>query len=571
MPAMIGVVMLMGLVTKNAILLVDYTNQMRREGLSVKDALLKAGPVRLRPIIMTTIAMILGMMPSAFGNGDGSEFRAPISIATIGGLLTSTLLTLVVVPVAYLLLDRGLARIRAWREAPMPAWAQTAARVTGVLVVIALIGAFLSVARAFAQQPLAPSGVEGLTIGRAVELATTRNESLKVSEERLHESQARVSEAKAAFLPSLNLNFLYTPSQASPLLKIPAGVFGPNEQTFRANLTRENVMRFDLSQPLYTGGRLAHAYAAQAAGEEASRLDVDRARQALTLQVYEAFYAALMNDQGIRVSGEGVTIAQKHLELAKARFEAGSAARLDVLRAEVELSNAKAKLIRARSAADVSYQTVRTVLSLPQGAPLRLAGSLDDIPGLPPAAALEQALTARADIRSLGQQREAAQRLVSLASAELKPMVALNGNFQYQEDGLSRLLQGTNRSYQFGVNFTVPLFNAPSVAARRGAATARVKQTEHAVNAALDNARLEIASASRELDAAREIVATEQKAVELAREGLSIAEVSYENGVITSTELNDARLSLLETEWELMQAKYGQIVAAARTRFAAGV
>ena len=93
---------------------------------------------------------------------------------------------------------------------------------------------------------------------------------------------------------------------------------------------------------------------------------------------------------------------------------------------------------------------------------------------------------------------------------------------------------------------------------------ARVRQAEHSANAALDGARLELASASTELDAAREIVSTQQKAVELAREGLSIAEVSYENGVITATELNDARLSLLETEWELMQAKYAQIVAAAR-------
>jgi outer membrane protein TolC len=78
-------------------------------------------------------------------------------------------------------------------------------------------------------------------------------------------------------------------------------------------------------------------------------------------------------------------------------------------------------------------------------------------------------------------------------------------------------------------------------------------------------------STATELDAARKIVSTQQKAVELAREGLSIAEVSYENGVITATELNDARLSLLETESELMQAKYGQIVAAARTRYAAGL
>ena len=583
MPAMIGVVMLMGLVTKNAILLVDYTNQLRREGLPVKDALLKAGPVRLRPIIMTTIAMILGMMPSAFGNGDGSEFRAPISIATIGGLLTSTLLTLVVVPVSYLLLERGLARVRAFREAPAPAWAKAAARVTGILVVLGLIGAFLSVARVFAgppsasapqaQTPAAASTTQArtLTIDRAVQLAIDRNESLKVNEERLRESQAHVSEAKAAFLPSLNLNFLYTPTQASPLLKIPAGVFGPNEQTFRANLTRENVMRFDISQPLYTGGRLSNAYAAQAAGEEASRLDVERSRQGLILQVYESFYAALMNEQGVRVNEEGVTIAQKHLELAKARFDAGSAARLDVLRAEVELSNAKAKLIRARSETDVAYQRLRTVLSLPQGEPLQLAGSLDEIPHVPSAAVIETALGSRADIRSLGQQREAAQRLVSLANAQMKPIVAFSGNYQYQEDGLSSLLQGSNRSYQFGLNFTVPLFNAPTVAAKRGAATAQVRQAEHAMNAALDNARLDVASASRELDASREIVATEQKAVEMAREGLTIAEVSYENGVITATELNDARLSLLETEWQLMQAKYGQIVAAARTRFAAGV
>ena len=110
MPAMIGIVMLMGLVTKNAILLVDYTNQLHREeGLPVRDALLKAGPVRLRPIVMTTLAMILGMLPSAMGRGEGGEFRAPISVATIGGLITSTLLTLVVVPVSYLLLARFLA------------------------------------------------------------------------------------------------------------------------------------------------------------------------------------------------------------------------------------------------------------------------------------------------------------------------------------------------------------------------------------------------------------------------------------------------------------------------------
>ena len=570
MPAMIGVVMLMGLVTKNAILLVDYTNHLRRdEGLSVKEALLKAGPVRLRPIVMTTVAMVLGMTPSAFGGGDGSEFRAPISIATIGGLITSTLLTLVVVPVAYMLLERAIERVRAFRRAPLSPSLRLAARVTTVLVVLALIGAFASVAKAFGQTPAPAAGP--ITIDRALELAMTRNESLKVTQEQFRQSQAAVAEAKAAFLPQVNLNFLYTPAQASPILRIPAGVFGPTEQTFRANFTRENTVRVDVAQPLYTGGRLENAYGAQAATQEASRLDVERARQGLTLRVYETFYAALMNDQGIRVAEEGVQIAQRHLDLAQARFQAGSAARLDVLRSEVELANARAKSIRARSAAEVSYQALRTVLSLPQNEPLQLTGTLEEVPSLPAAAALESAIVTRADVRSLGQQREAAQRQVALANAELKPTVAFSGNFQYQEDGVSRLLSDDNRSYQFGLAISVPLFTAPTVAARRSAASARVRQAEHGAKATLDSARLELSTASTQLDAAHEIVSTQQKAVELAREGLTIAEVSYENGVITSTELNDARLSLLETEWELTQAKYAQIVAAARTRYAAGL
>jgi multidrug efflux pump subunit AcrB len=103
--SMIGFVMLMGLVTKNAILLVDFANRARRAGASLHDSLLKAGQVRLRPILMTTAAMIGGMTPLALGLGEGGETQAPMGRAIIGGVITSTLLTLVVVPVLYTYLD----------------------------------------------------------------------------------------------------------------------------------------------------------------------------------------------------------------------------------------------------------------------------------------------------------------------------------------------------------------------------------------------------------------------------------------------------------------------------------
>jgi HAE1 family hydrophobic/amphiphilic exporter-1 len=103
--SMIGLILLMGLVTKNAILLIDYTKRLRLEGKDRTAALIEAGRTRFRPIVMTTMAMIFGMLPLAFEIGAGSEMRAPMARTVIGGLITSTLLTLIAVPVVYSLLD----------------------------------------------------------------------------------------------------------------------------------------------------------------------------------------------------------------------------------------------------------------------------------------------------------------------------------------------------------------------------------------------------------------------------------------------------------------------------------
>jgi len=118
MSTFIGIILLMGLVTKNAILLVDYTNQLREEkGLPMMEALLEAGPTRLRPILMTSLAMVLGMLPTALSTGSGSEFRTPMATAIIGGVIASTILTLVVVPVVYTWMDRLTSRGRRERRA----------------------------------------------------------------------------------------------------------------------------------------------------------------------------------------------------------------------------------------------------------------------------------------------------------------------------------------------------------------------------------------------------------------------------------------------------------------------
>jgi outer membrane protein TolC len=580
MPAMIGVVMLMGLVTKNAILLVDLTNQYVREGLSVKDAILKAGPIRLRPILMTTIAMILGMMPSAMGTGEGSEFRSPISIATIGGLITSTLLTLVVVPVAYLLLARVLERVKAWRAAP--ARVPQAVRVAGVVLLVALVGWLLSATSAFASSarehaggqtgPQAkPGEVLTLSFDEALQRALSSNEGLKVAKEKVVETQGHVQEAKTNYLPQVNLGYTYTPSQRFPTIRVPPGIFGPEEQTFQAAFARENSLQLFINQPIYTGGRLNSAYGISASSLDASKLELERTRQEIEYRVVETYFAALMNERGVQVAEEQITLSEKQLELARARFESGTVARLDVLQAEVELANARARRIQQKALVDTSMQALRSVLSLPQTQPLKLTGSLDEPVIGHAREELDRELPKRPDLQAFSARRQSAEYASNLADSEWKPSLSFAGNMQYQQDSVGSLLARDNQSYQFGIQLNVPLFSAPGAAARRGVAQSQMRQAEHGLRYATDNARLELESAWTALEASAEVVATQEKALELARESVAIAQVSYESGVITSAEFNDAQVRLLQTEWLLMQAKYARITAAARAKVAAGV
>ena len=279
------------------------------------------------------------------------------------------------VPVSYLLLDRLVGSVSAyWRRAATPAMAK-AVRVTTMVLLVALAGAVWAVTRAYAQTPgSAPAQVLSQAPGRALtfegaQRALENNESLKAAAAQVHEADARVSEARASFLPRADVSYLFTPAQQAAALQIPAGIFGQDAQIFRANFIRQNVLRFDVTQPLYVGGKLQSGLAATASLASSAQHQFDRARQALTLEVVQAYYGALLQQQGIAVAEEGLRRAELQERMAQTRFDAGTAARLDVLRAGVEVANARAVLIRARSAADTAQQALRAVMSLDDSAP----------------------------------------------------------------------------------------------------------------------------------------------------------------------------------------------------------
>jgi outer membrane protein len=220
---------------------------------------------------------------------------------------------------------------------------------------------------------------------------------------------------------------------------------------------------------------------------------------------------------------------------------------------------------------DTAMQALRGVMSLPQTQKIALQGTLDEPVIGHARQELDTELPQRPDLQAFAARRHAAEYAANLATSEWKPSLAFTGNMQYQQDSLGSLLARDNQSYAFGVQLNVPLFSAPGAAARRSVAQSQMRQAEHGLRYATDNARLELESAWTALESSAEVVTTQEKALELARESVAIAQVSYENGVITSAELNDAQVRLLQTEWLLMQAKYARITAAARAKVAAGL
>jgi multidrug efflux pump subunit AcrB len=110
--SMIGLLLLMGIVKKNSIILVDYATHLQEQGATATEAMQRAGPVRLRPILMTSLATMMAALPAALSLGPGSEVRAPMAVAVLGGLILSTVLSLLVVPAFYVLADRGKERLR---------------------------------------------------------------------------------------------------------------------------------------------------------------------------------------------------------------------------------------------------------------------------------------------------------------------------------------------------------------------------------------------------------------------------------------------------------------------------
>ncbi len=607
--SLIGLIMLMGLVTKNAILLVDYTKVLRRRGLDRRTALVTAGRTRLRPILMTTSAMIFGMLPLFFALGKGAEFRAPMARAVVGGLITSTMLTLIVVPVVYAILDDVVAwlfrRRRHVAVAPegaavgvalllvlglaAPASAQTTRTPAGQDggVPFSLAGAAKQAAGAAVAAQPAQSQARVLTLQQALDIAGSQNRDIQKAIEYQKWVRGKYVAERSAALPHVtasgNMLRSYDNTQAKVFRQLFSGglPFGQDSGTastdltdaFAASRTDLGVAQLAVSQPLYTWGQVGAAIRAAQFGFNLADTQLRRFRQAVAKDVSTAFYDVLVAKALTTISEEDLAQKQRHLEETRRRQSAGTATDYDVLAAQVAVDNARPAVIRGQNVVRVAKDQLRFLLADNSPGDIDVSGTLPATIEPPPnyEEVLARALQNRPELLELKDTRGVYAELVKIAAAAGKPRVdfsAAIGTRSLGQAALPGMVTGT--TWNAGVIASVPVFDGNRT-------KGNVAQAESDLaRVALDEAKLresmtlEVRTAVNAVKESAEIVNALSGTVTQAERLLFLAEKGFELGVKTRLEVQDAELNLAAARANLARAQRDYRVARVNLEWVAG-
>jgi HAE1 family hydrophobic/amphiphilic exporter-1 len=551
--SLIGLIMLMGLVTKNAILLVDFANTLRARGMPRRQALVEAGRIRLRPIVMTTAAMIFGMLPLAFAIGAGAESRAPMARAVIGGLLTSTLLTLIVVPVVYTFLDDlgGFLR-RRWRgRSPLTRAAAAVLLATG--------GTSLAGPARAAEEPLT------LTLEQALALAAEKNRDVRKAEEYRRWVRGRYEEERAAALPRLelrgSLGRFHDESQVELFPAEFRDIFPVRQDVRSAELS--------MQQPLFTWGKVGAAVRAAREGIAFAEDQLDRFRQAVARDVEIAVYDVLVARELAGIAQQNLAQKRRHLEEARRKLSAGTATDYDVLAAQVTLDNARPDAVRAENRVRTARQQLRFLLAEPRD--VDVAGSLSAEIGPDPEylPVLRDALERRPELRELGHQRGILQELVAIARADGRPRLDLFAAAGHRSLGV-RDIDSDGKTWSVGVSLSFPFFDGWRTRGRVAQATSEVARVGLEEAKLRDGVAVEVRVSVDAVREAGEIVRGLGGTVAQAERVLFMAEKGYELGVRTRLDVEDAQLAVRQAKAGLARAQRDYRVALVNLRWVSG-
>ena len=431
-----------------------------------------------------------------------------------------------------------------------------------------------------------------LTLEESIEIAKQGNLTLQTAEQNLKAAEAQVRAARAGLLPRITAsgNYTYFKDIQKSVIQAEGGfgfpmpdreVDGPSppsadnesdliELEFGAHHNAQGTV--SLTQPIFAWGRYYYGYQAAEFNYQAMQRDVDAASNQLRLDVSEAFYGALVAQEFVRVAQQSVSLVEEQLAIAEASFEAGAATNFDVLRAKVQLANAKSQLIRGQNGVQTAKNAYKTVLNLPLSENISVKGTLEipenhKIPTLDLDSLIQQALENRPEVHRTQFTEYAARKQIDIAKTRSRPDLGFFTNYQISQN--ERLTE-MNRIWSLGVQINIPIFDGFATRAAVQQTESALEQVQLGGTQVKVGVEFEVRAAYLNLRGAETIIEVQREAVTQAHESVRIANLQFQNGIITTVALTDTQLALAQAEVNRLQAYHDYIVGFARLEKAIG-